>query len=326
MDIITNQYHQQAKKALDYCLEQTDLSLHKLYAGKVRDCYALDNKLLIITTDRQSAFDRKLALIPFKGQVLNQCSAWWFKHTRHIIDNHYIDLPDPNAMLVKKCQPLPIEIIVRGYITGSTNTSLWTHYQQGERCYCGNSLPDGLQKNQRLPENIITPTTKSSDGDVPISGKDIVAQQYLTANEWQYIQEKALALFQYGQTLVAQHGLILVDTKYEFGKDEHGNIVLIDELHTPDSSRYWLANSYQQRIAAGEEPENIDKEFLRLWFVAHCNPYHDEILPPAPPELIIELSVRYIQFYEMITGERFNFPDTKQLSILERIAANLSGF
>lgn len=302
-------YPERIKQQLDNCLTETNLSLGKKKVGKVRDSYVLEDKIVLITTDRQSAFDRVLAAIPFKGQALNQTSAWWFDKTKHIIPNHVLSVPDPNVTVGKKCTVFAVEFVVRGYITGTTSTSAWVNYQNGMREYCGNTLPEGLKKNQRFEKPIVTPTTKSDEHDRLISPAEIVAEGLMTQDEWDYVSGKALELFAFGQKVAAEHGLILVDTKYEFGKDAGGNIMIIDEMHTPDSSRYWLANSYAERFANNQEPENIDKEFLRLWFKDNCDPYNDKELPAAPEDLVIELSRRYIQLYEMITGEKFNFPD-----------------
>jgi phosphoribosylaminoimidazole-succinocarboxamide synthase len=318
-------YSEQIKQALPYCLTETQLTIGKKYQGKVRDTYDVGDKLVLITTDRQSAFDRVLASVPYKGQVLNLASAWWFEKTEHIIPNHVIAIPDPNVTIAKKCTVFPIEFVVRGYITGTTSTSLWTQYQKGVRDYCGNVIPEGLKKNQRLAKPMLTPTTKEEHHDRPISPKDIVAEGWMTAEDWETASAAAMQLFEFGMKTAAQHGLILVDTKYEMGKDADGNIVLIDEIHTPDSSRYWLANSYEERFANQLEPENIDKEFLRLWFVDHCDPYNDKVLPNAPDELIIKLSQRYIQLYEMITGSQFHFPE-KLVSAQERILRNIVGY
>lgn len=312
-------YVEQIKKNLHHCLVETDLAIGKKYRGKVRDTYDLGNETLaLVTTDRQSAFDRVLAAVPFKGQVLNLVSAWWFNKTSSIIPNHMIDMPDPNVLIAKKCKVFPVEFVVRGYITGTTNTSLWTNYAQGVREYCGNTLPEGLRKNQKLAEPIITPTTKDDEHDRPISSAEIIAQGLMTESQWQAASEAAMKLYAYGVDIASQHGLILVDTKYEMGLDVNGRITLIDEIHTPDSSRYWLANSYESRFAAHQEPENIDKEFLRLWFIDHCDPYHDKELPAAPDELVITLASRYIQLYEMITGIPFPFIEGDE-PVLERI-------
>jgi len=295
------------RQALSECLTETDLNVGIKYRGKVRDVYDLGETLLLVSTDRLSAFDRILASVPFKGQVLNLVSAWWFEKTRHILPNHVLDIPAPNTTLAKKCSVFPIEFVVRGYITGTTNTSLWSHYQRGERDYCGHVFPEGLKKNQKLAPAVITPTTKDAIHDKLIHPEEIIDQKLMTAEEWGIASTAALRLYQFGVETAAQHGLILVDTKYEMGRDKEGNIVLVDELHTPDSSRYWLANSYEERFAKGLEPDNIDKEFLRLWFAEHCDPYQEAALPRAPDDLIVTLSARYIQLYETITGNHFPF-------------------
>jgi len=318
-------YHDVLHDALNNCLTTTDFTFGKKYQGKVRDTYDLGDKLLLITTDRQSAFDRVIASVPFKGQVLNLTSAWWFEQTQHLMPNHLLAIPDPNVLLAKKCNVFPIEFVVRGYITGTTNTSLWTQYKNGAREYCGLHFPEGLRKNQRLAAPVLTPTTKETEHDRPISPKEIVSEGWMTQAEWDEASEAALKLFHYGTEIAAKHGLILVDTKYEFGRDVDGKIVIVDEMHTPDSSRYWLAHSYAEQFANAKEPDNIDKEFLRLWFVDHCKPYEDKILPQAPSELIVTLAGRYIQLYEMITGKKFNFP-AQQGSIVERIKKNVVGW
>lgn len=290
---------------VDKCIVETNLFETKPNRGKVRDIYELDrNRLAIVTTDRQSAFNRSIADIPFKGQVLNQTSLWWFEQTKHIVDNAVLSTPHPNVSVMRKLEPVPIEFIVRGYMTGSTDTSLWTHYKNGSREYCGNVLEEGMVKNQRLPRNILTPTTKGVV-DEPISGQEVVARGILTEGEWEYLSRMSLELFEFGQREVAKRGLILVDTKYEFGRDETGNFYVIDELHTPDSSRYWISDTYQTRFDTGQEPENIDKEFLRLWFEGRANPYKDVFLPKPPEELVCELSKRYIYLYERLTGTLF---------------------
>ena len=318
----TEHYRARIKSEINNTLTETNLQAGDKRTGKVRDQYDLGDKIALITTDRQSAFDRVLASIPFKGQVLNLTSAWWFEQTKHIIDNQVIDIPDPNVTLAKKCKVFPIEFVVRGYITGSTSTSLWTVYNNGSRDYCGNALEEGLVKNQKLEANMLTPTTKEVDHDRPISPEDIVKEGWMNQEDWDYCSGKALELFSFGQEKAAANGMILVDTKYEMGRDSDGNIVLIDEIHTPDSSRYWIAETYDERMNAGEEPQNIDKEFLRLWFMDNCDPYNDEVLPDAPNELVTELSSRYIYLYETITGGLFPFPDSGK-TIGDRIAENL---
>ncbi len=316
-------YKETIKNNLSNCLIETNLPLPNKKIGKVRDSYEMEDKMILITTDRQSAFDRILASIPFKGQVLNQTSAWWFQQTKHIVDNHVIDISDPNVTVGKKCTVFPVEFVVRGYITGTTDTSAWVNYKDGVREFCGNTLPEGLVKNQKFATPIVTPTTKADDHDESISATKIVSRGLMTQEDWDFVSDKALELFIFGQKTAAKNGLILVDTKYEFGKDEAGNILLIDEIHTPDSSRYWIAESYEDRMASGEEPENIDKEFLRLWFKDNCDPYNDKTLPPAPDELVIELSRRYIMLYEMITGQKFEFPSG---DVNERLSKNLQKY
>lgn len=269
--------------------------------GKVRDIYCRDDTRLLITTDRVSAFDRVLGLIPYKGQVLNQLSAWWFGQTADIVANHLLAVPDPNVMLARAAQPLPVEIVVRGYITGVTKTSLWYLYEQGERRPYGIALPDGLRKNDRLPAPIITPTTKAVKGvhDERLTAAEILEQGLLGEALWAEVEAAALALFARGQSVAAAAGLILVDTKYEFGLVD-GRLTLIDELHTPDSSRYWVAASY----ARGSEPENFDKEFLRKWFAAQG--YRGDGTPPQmPASFVAEVAGRYIAAYEKLTGSLF---------------------
>lgn len=314
---------EQIREQIEYTLDATDLAIGEKKKGKVRDVYVSDDKIFLIATDRQSAFDRILASIPFKGQVLTQTSAFWFDQTKDIIDNHIIEIPDPNVVVCKKLTVFPVEVVVRGYITGVTSTAAWTAYSKGERMFCGNVLPEGLKKNQKFDTPIITPTTKDDEHDEKISAEEIVKSGRMTQEQWDYVADKALKVFARGQEIAAKHGLILVDTKYEFGYDENDKIYLIDEIHTPDSSRYWLNDSYEERLAKGEEPENIDKEFLRLWFKEHCDPYNDETLPDAPEELVIELSKKYIQLYEMITGNTF---ETEVGDVKERIRKNLSKY
>lgn len=317
-------YEERIREALGNCLTETKLSLGEKITGKARDLYDLGDRLVLITTDRQSAFDRVLAAIPFKGHVLNMTSAWWFEQTRHIVPNHVLSVPDPNVTVAKKCTVFPIEIVVRGYITGSTNTALWTVYKNGQRRYCGNDLPDGMAKNQKLSTNILTPTTKEQDHDRPISPEEIVSESWMTAEDWERCSQAALELFAFGQAEAAERGLILVDTKYEMGRDENGEIILVDEIHTPDSSRYWITDTYEQCMQEGKEPDNVDREFLRLWFRDNSDPYKDEVLPPAPDDLLVELSRRNIYLYEKITGRSFEFPDANQ-PIERRLESNLAG-
>ncbi|KAL6581302.1 Phosphoribosylaminoimidazole-succinocarboxamide synthase (SAICAR synthetase) [Orobanche minor] len=255
------------KSSLSDCLSETHLdldvpSLHSKTRGKVRDIYDGGDYLVLVTTDRQSAFDRVLASIPFKGQVLNEISLWWFNQTQHIVPNAVVCSPDRNVTIAKKCSVFPVEFVVRGYVTGSTDTSLWTVYQNGVRNYCGNELPDGMVKNQKLSANILTPTTKAADHDVPITPEEIIQKGLMSESDYIEASKAALSLFAYGQRIAREHGLILVDTKYEFGKGSDGAVLLIDEVHTPDSSRYWIADSYEDRFQNGLEPENIDKVYL----------------------------------------------------------------
>ncbi|EKD76080.1 MAG: hypothetical protein ACD_43C00231G0004, partial [uncultured bacterium] len=299
------------KQQLNNCLTETHFErLGKKYNGKVRDTYDAGDRLILITTDRQSAFDRILAAIPFKGQVLNQVSLFWFDQTKDIVPNHVLASPDPNVLIAKKCTVFPIEFVVRGYLSGVTVTAAWTAYNKGEREFCGNHLPDGMKKNQAFAEPIITPTTKSDTHDEKISAAEVVQKGLMTQTQWDTCAKYTLALFKRGQEIAQQHGLILVDTKYEFGQLPDGTIIVVDEIHTPDSSRYWIAKSYAEKFSRNEEPENIDKEFLRLWFRNHCDPYKDKEIPAAPAELVVELAARYIQLYEMITGREFVYPTT----------------
>lgn len=316
---------QTIEKNLTRVLEKTDFkNLGERRQGKVRDIYVQPDKIILVSTDRYSAFDRNLALIPFKGQVLTQTSRFWFDQTKDIIQNHIIESPDPNVVVVKKCSVIPIEMVVRGYITGVTGTSLWTLYSNGQRDFGDFVLPDGMKKNQKLEKPVITPTTKSDEHDKPLTTKEIIEQKILPEELWKQLSETAVKLFQRGQEVALKKGLILVDTKYEFGLDENGKLMLIDEIHTPDSSRYWQADSYQARIDAGQEPQNFDKEFLRLWFKQNSNPYEDKELPAAPDDMVAELSSRYIQIYEQITGQKFE--TDLQTPIIERIEKNLKPY
>ncbi|MER3545838.1 MAG: phosphoribosylaminoimidazolesuccinocarboxamide synthase [Chloroflexota bacterium] len=292
-------------EALPHALAGVDLpGLGPKLRGKVRDIYRRDGQRILITTDRLSAFDRVLGLVPYKGQVLNQLSAFWFEATRHIMPNHVLSVPDSNVTIARECRPYPVEVIVRGYITGVTTTSLWYHYERGARELYGLCLPDGLRKNDPLPRPIITPTTKAESGhDERLTRDEIIARGLVPADTWEQIEAAALALFAYGQEVARRAGLILVDTKYEFGAWE-GQPMLIDEVHTPDSSRFWRAESYAERLAAGLEPENFDKEFIRLWY-AERGYRGDGDPPPWPTELAVQASLRYIRVYEMLTGQTF---------------------
>ena len=305
-------------------LEKTSFNnLGEKYVGKVRDVYNQKDKVILISTDRYSAFDRNLALIPCKGQVLTQISKFWFENTKDIVLNHVIDFPDPNVVVGKKCKVIPIEMVVRGYITGITGTSLWTLYQKGQRDFGDFVLPDGMKKNQKLDKPVLTPTTKSNEHDRPLTTADIVKEKIVSEDLWRKLADSALKLFTRGQEIALKHGLILVDTKYEFGLDSNGELTLVDEIHTPDSSRYWQAKTYKERIEKGLEPENFDKEFLRLWFKENCDPYKDEVGPKAPVEMVEELSRRYIQIFEQITGATFKI---EKGNIEKRIENNLKKY
>lgn len=293
---------------MKYILEGTDFTLpgqQAVYHGKVRDVYDMGDSLLLVASDRYSAFDRILALVPHKGELLTAMSKWWFEQTSHIVQNHIIGFPDPNVTWGKKYPVVPIEMVVRGYITGVTNTSLWHTYSAGQRDYGTFTLPDGLKKNDKLPEPVLTPTTKFEVHDRNLTPMEAVAEGLLSAETWAQLSKTALELFEFGQKTAAAKGLLLVDTKYEFGLDERGDIVLIDEIHTQDSSRYWLGETYQERIAAGQEPENYDKEYMRLWFKDQFDPYADTPAPAAPDEIIGELARRYVYVYEQLTGQKF---------------------
>ncbi len=289
--------------------------------GKVRDIYRRGDQLILVTTDRLSAFDRILGLVPNKGQVLTQLSAFWFDQTRDLVANHLISLPDPNVTLAQACTPLPVEVVVRGYISGVTSTALWQRYSEGERTIYGIDFPEGLHKNDALPEPIITPTTKARDGghDERITSREVVAQGLVAPDQWEEVCAAAVAVFRRGQSLARRGGLVLVDTKYEFGLSPSGAVMLIDEVHTPDSSRFWLADTYEQRLAAGQEPDNFDKEFIRLYYAAHG--YRGEGVPfPLPPELAVQAAERYIRTYELLTGQTFA---PAQLPAAPRIARSL---
>jgi len=305
-------------------LKGTDFkTLGEKKTGKVRDIYIQPDRLILVTTDRHSSFDRIIAHIPWKGQVLNQISAWWFEQTKDIVPNHVLAIPDPNVTVGKKCAMVPVEAVVRGYLTGVTDTAIWTRYSGGQREFGDLKLPDGMKKNGKLPAPIFDPTTKEEGHDRTITPHQMIEEGLITPALLHQVKRTALALFARGQEIAAKRGLILVDTKYEFGTDEKGNLVLIDEIHTPDSSRYWQLGSYEARVSAGQEPEYFDKEFLRLWFRENCDPYKDATLPDAPLELVEEMSRRYIQMYEQITGEKFVHGETP---VIPRIERNLKSF
>ncbi len=304
-------------------LSDTDFpALGEKYTGKVRDVYSQDKRSILIATDRQSAFDIAFCTIPLKGQALNQISAWWFEQIKDLMPCHVIAVPDPNAMVVKRLEMLKVEIVVRGYLTGSTGTSAWVNYNNGMRMFCGNQLPEGMIKNQKFNAPIITPTTKS-ESDELIDPKGIVERGLATQKQWDEITNRAFAVFKRGQEIAAKRGLILVDTKYEMGVDENGTITIADEVHTPDSSRYWVAASYEQRMASGQEPESLDKEFFRLWLKAQGFDY-GKPKPEITDDVRIDLALKYIQLYEKITGENFEIPTTTDVK--GRIEKNLQAW
>ncbi len=309
-------------KLIPQALDETNLPFAEKQSGKVRDWYDLPNgQRLIVATDRLSAFDRILARVPYKGQVLNQLSAWWFEQTKEIIPNHLISIPDPNAAIVQKVNPIQVEVIVRGYITGVTSTALWHRYSLGERNIYGYDFPEGLRKNQKLPEPIITPTTKGGETghDERLTCAEVVEKGILDKKIWEQIQAAALAIFKCGQEVAAKAELILVDTKYEFGLTDDGQVMLIDEVHTPDSSRFWRANAYQKLFNEGKEPENFDKEFIRITY-AEKGYRGDGEIPPMPDDLWASASRRYIAIYEMLTGKTFK---PESYPIEERLIKNL---
>jgi phosphoribosylaminoimidazole-succinocarboxamide synthase len=307
--------------------EATLPELPNHYRGKVRDNYDLpDGRRVIIATDRLSAFDRILTAIPCKGQALTQIARFWFDATSDICPNHVIDYPDPNVVVCRRLEILPVEIVIRDYLTGTTGTSIWPVYKAGRREIYGIRFPEGLRENQKLSSTIITPTTKAGDGshDEPVTQEEIVSRGLLTSEQWRTVAQLALALFARGRAIAEQRGLILVDTKYEFGLDGTGRIILADEIHTPDSSRYWIRDSYQRLFAAGEPPETLDKDFVRRWVTARCDPYRDS-LPEIPKDVILEAARIYIAALETITRQAFVLPPP-DIPILARIRANLGQY
>jgi phosphoribosylaminoimidazole-succinocarboxamide synthase len=307
--------------------DATIAELPNHYRGKVRDNYDLaDGRRIIIASDRLSAFDKILTAIPLKGQVLTQIARFWFEATRDICPNHVIEYPDPNVLLCRRLDIMKVEVVVRDYLAGTTSTSILSMYKAGRRDMYGMNFPDGMRPNQKLPQTVITPTTKAFDGahDEELTEAKIIEGGLLTAAQWREVTSRALALFARGREIAERHGLILVDTKYEFGFDTDGSIVLADEIHTPDSSRYWFRGSYAERFAAGQAPESFDKDFVRSWVVARCDPYKDEV-PEIPRDVVLEAARVYISVFETITGKPFPLPDPA-VPVLDRIRANLARF
>jgi len=303
---------------LDNCLLEANFDRWQQYfkKGKVRYMYLLPDKRILITTDRQSAFDHVLGAIPLKGQVLNRMAQYWFEQTTDIAPNQVIAVPAANVTVARELKMLPVEIVVRGYMTGSSDTAIWTHYSNGVRTYCGIDLPEGMVKNQPFDGPLITPTTKGDEHDELISAKEIVDTGLVDRDTWAEVSKIALALFARGTELAAKQGLILVDTKYEMGQDEEGRITLADEIHTPDSSRYWIKETYEERHARGEEPESLDKEFLRLWL--REKGISDDNIPELDDDIRIQVAERYIDLCERITGQAFE-PESGDLPVHERI-------
>jgi phosphoribosylaminoimidazole-succinocarboxamide synthase len=307
--------------------DATIAELPNHYRGKVRDNYDLpDGRRILIASDRLSAFDIVLTAIPLKGQVLTQLARFWFDATADICANHVLEYPDPNVVVGRTLKILPVEIVVRDYLAGTTSTSILSMYKAGKREMYGERFADGLRDNQKLPRTIVTPTSKAADGahDEPLTQAEILDRGLLTAEQWRTVTQYALALFARGREIAARHGLILVDTKYEFGLTEDGEILLADEIHTPDSSRYWFQASYEQRFAAGAKQESFDKDFVRTWVTARCDPYKDPI-PEIPREVILAAAHVYVSAFEMITGRRFELP-AAGVDPLTRIRANLAKY
>ena len=316
---------EQIQSQLDNCLLEAKFPQweSRYKRGKVRDMYLLDNHRVLITTDRQSAFDHVLGTIPLKGQVLNRIAQYWFEQTQDIAPNQIISVPDANVTIARELDILPVEVVVRKYLTGSSDTAIWTHYSRGVRHYCGHTLPDGMVKNQPFDEAIITPTTKDEVHDELISRDEIIAQDLVPEDTWNQVEEIAFALFARGEGLAAKQGLILVDTKYEMGLDADGRITLADEIHTPDSSRFWISDTYAERHARGEEPESLDKEFLRLWL--RDKGISDDNIPELDDEIRIQVAERYIDLFQRVTGTDFD-AELGATPVLQRIEERIAEY
>ncbi len=290
-------------------LDELDASfdvLGRRYSGKVRENFTRGHERVIVVTDRVSAFDVVLGTIPFKGQVLNQMARYWFEQAAELFPHHMLSVPDPQAMKVMECAPIPVEMVVRGYLTGSSSTSIWRAYERGDRVFCGHRLAEGMRKHEKLPQGIVTPSTKAAKGehDESVSKDELFRRGLIDATLYEQLEQRCLALFAFGQRLARERGLILVDTKYELGRAPSGEIVLIDEIHTPDSSRYWYVEGYEQAIKTGEDPRPIDKEYVRRWLLSQG--FHgDGRPPPLAPEVRIEAAKRYVEAFEVITGRTF---------------------
>ncbi len=313
------------RRQLASTISRTDLDgLGAKYEGKVRDCYITsDGRRIIVVSDRLSAFDRVITTIPSKGHVLNRIAQHWFAETAHIAPNHVLEVPDPNVMIGIECEPLKVELVMRSYLTGVTSTSIWRAYERGDRTFCGHALPDGMIKNQPLPKPLLTPTSKADKGDhdVSMSREELIASGAVTARDFDRAAEIAAALFAFGQARAAERGLILVDTKYEMGRAPSGEIVVIDEIHTPDSSRYWYAEDYAQRMAEKQEPRSLDKEYVRRWLTEQAGYRGDGDPPEVPDDVRVEAAARYVEICELITGVPFE-PDM-DADPVARIARNV---
>jgi phosphoribosylaminoimidazole-succinocarboxamide synthase len=310
------------KEQIKFTLEKTDFStLGEKYQGKVRDCYTKGKQRIIIVTDKVSAFDRVLTTIPFKGQVLNQMANFWFEKTTDIVNNHVVDVPDQNVMVTDELEQVKVEMVVRGYLTGKSSTSAWTHYEKGVRNFCGNQLPDEMKMDQKFDKPIITPSTKADQGehDESISAEECVKRGLVTQELMDKLSEISMALFARGTEIAAKQGIILVDTKYEFGLTADGHPVLIDEIHTPDSSRFWYADVYEERFEKGESQKKIDKEYIRAWLLDKGFKGDGDI-PEIPEDVKIEAAKRYIKAFELITGQEFQ---SEPAELLPRIEENL---
>ena len=308
------------RKQLDDVLESTDVKgVGELERGKVRDSYRQGDRRVLVVSDRISAFDCVLGTIPFKGQVLNQLAAFWFEQTRDVVPNHVLNVPDPNVMVVRECEQLPVEFVVRGYITGVTKTSAWYNYEQGVRNLCGNLLPDGLRKDQRLERPIITPTTKLEKHDRNISREEAISEGLVDAATFDAAADICLRLYDYGVQHAAERGLIFVDTKYEIGRLD-GQLVISDEINTPDSSRYWYTDTYQELFDSGQEQRKLDKKYVRTWLAEQG--YRGDGQPPViPDDVRVEAAARYIRAYELITGRDFEVSDEP---VAERVGRALA--
>jgi phosphoribosylaminoimidazole-succinocarboxamide synthase len=319
---------QRIEQALSWTIDETRLpGLGTPARGKVRDIYRHGDHRILVTTDRVSAFDRVLGTIPYKGAVLNMISAFWFDLTTERVPNHLVEVPHPNVLVAVDCEPLPVEMVVRAYLTGVTSTSIWTHYEKGSRNFAGNPLPDGMMKNQPLASPILTPSTKAPQGDhdETISADEIVARGLLDEETTERLSRMSFDLFEMGARWARSRGLILVDTKYEFGRTPDGEIVLIDEVHTPDSSRYWMADSYEERMEAGEEPQGLDKEYLRRWLKETHGYAGEGPVPEIPDSVRVEAARRYVELYELITGRDFDPGEGSPPERLQAWAASMAG-